>query len=573
MSKLNPQAAAKPLLRNQLLIGLVAALFFIPFLGNVHLFDWDEINFAECAREMLINHEYGRVYINFQPFWEKPPFFIWLQVLSMQVFGVGEFAARFPDALCGIITLVLLYRIGTRLKNNTFGLIWAGLYIGSILPQFYFHSGIIDPWFNLFIFLGLYNLVRYLWKHHHYATAALPRSQWYYLLSGGLLAGMAVLTKGPVGLLIIGLCFFVYWALQRFRLFFNFWHISVFVAASTLVSLLWAGSETLANGPWFITEFIIYNYRLFSTPDAGHGGFPGYHFVVLFFGCFPVSLFAVRAMYRPAPDEPQVLHFRTWMLVLFWVVLILFSLVKSKIVHYSSLCYFPLTFLGALTVYNIITEKIKLPAYIKVGTVITGLIIALVPAVLPFLAQRPQILRSLLSKDPFAVANTEAQVHWTGFEWLVGPFLAVAVLLALYFWNREKWERGFAFLFGGTACTVVLILWAFIGRIELFSQGAAVSFLESLADKDCYVLTIGYRSYAQYFYARLQPENKPQFYYRDNKDRGPDEWRDFLLTQPQKKDVYVITKITETHEAEKFPLLQRVGAANGFVFYYKKASV
>lgn len=32
-----------------LLIALVAALLFIPFLGAVHLFDWDEINFAEAA--------------------------------------------------------------------------------------------------------------------------------------------------------------------------------------------------------------------------------------------------------------------------------------------------------------------------------------------------------------------------------------------------------------------------------------------------------------------------------------------------------------------------------------------
>ncbi|MBT7790574.1 MAG: hypothetical protein HN757_17030, partial [Calditrichaeota bacterium] len=34
-------------------IGIVSAMLFIPFFSNVHLFDWDEINFAECAREMI----------------------------------------------------------------------------------------------------------------------------------------------------------------------------------------------------------------------------------------------------------------------------------------------------------------------------------------------------------------------------------------------------------------------------------------------------------------------------------------------------------------------------------------
>ena len=37
-----------------LLIFAIFLLFFVPFLGNVHLFDWDEINFAECAREMIV---------------------------------------------------------------------------------------------------------------------------------------------------------------------------------------------------------------------------------------------------------------------------------------------------------------------------------------------------------------------------------------------------------------------------------------------------------------------------------------------------------------------------------------
>ena len=40
-------------LRYNLIIVIAAIILFVPFLGAVHLFDWDEINFAECAREML----------------------------------------------------------------------------------------------------------------------------------------------------------------------------------------------------------------------------------------------------------------------------------------------------------------------------------------------------------------------------------------------------------------------------------------------------------------------------------------------------------------------------------------
>ena len=45
------------------------SLFFFAGLGLVHLFDWDEINFAESAREMITTSDYMRVQINYIPFW------------------------------------------------------------------------------------------------------------------------------------------------------------------------------------------------------------------------------------------------------------------------------------------------------------------------------------------------------------------------------------------------------------------------------------------------------------------------------------------------------------------------
>ena len=137
------------------LIAALGAVFFLPFLGNVHLFDWDEINFAECAREMLTTGDWLRPHINFTPFWEKPPLFIWLQALSMHFLGINEYAARLPNALCGIATLLVIYHFGKRLYDATFGWLWVLSYVGSILPHLYFKSGIIDPIFNLFIFLSL----------------------------------------------------------------------------------------------------------------------------------------------------------------------------------------------------------------------------------------------------------------------------------------------------------------------------------------------------------------------------------------------------------------------------------
>jgi 4-amino-4-deoxy-L-arabinose transferase-like glycosyltransferase len=89
-----------------LILFFSSAFFFLPFLGKMHLFDWDEINFAESAREMIVSGNYSRVQIDFKPFWEKPPLFFWMQTLCMHIFGVTEFAARLPNAIMGFISLL-----------------------------------------------------------------------------------------------------------------------------------------------------------------------------------------------------------------------------------------------------------------------------------------------------------------------------------------------------------------------------------------------------------------------------------------------------------------------------------
>ncbi len=202
----------KYVLENELTIAILAAILFIPFLGNVHLFDWDEINFAESAREMIVLGNYFDVQINFIKFTEKPPLFFWMQVLSMKVFGINEFAARFPNAVCGIITLVLLFRIGKKIYNQTFARIWVLTYLGTLLTFLYFKSGIIDPWFNLFIFLAIY---------HFYCITSLSKQTTFHAVLAGLFLGLAILTKGPVALLIIALCYICFVVINRGKLFFS----------------------------------------------------------------------------------------------------------------------------------------------------------------------------------------------------------------------------------------------------------------------------------------------------------------------------------------------------------------
>lgn len=493
---------------------MASALLFIPFIGRLHLFDWDEINFAECAREMIISHDYLNVQINFQPFWEKPPLFIWMQVLSMKIFGINEFAARFPDAVCGIVTLQVVYAIGKRIYDAKFGLWWVLIYASSVLSHLYFRSGIIDPWFNLFIFLSVYFFILYTEPEDHSA-----KNRKISVLLSGVFAGLAILTKGPVGVLLVGLVIVVYYVISLWkRLRLKTGERSSIVWPKLSEILIFSIAVLLAGGSWFIVQwlsgnnamvvkFIQYQVRLFTIPDAGHGGHWSYHFWVLLFGMFPASILALKSFRVKGLENRNRQHFYLLMLILFWVVLILFSIVRTKIVHYSSLCYFPITFLAALSVRNLLNGQQKLHWSYRAMLIFTAVLFMIVTLALPLADHYKQaIIDSGVIKDDFAMANLGANVRWTGYEGLIGVFLLAGTILSILLFRKNR-EKGLAILFGTSLVFVWLTILLYPYKIEQYTQRAAIDFFKSKATEKCYILNAGYFTYAPAFYSNRLPDD------------------------------------------------------------------
>ncbi len=545
--------------QSSLFFALIGLLFFLPFLGGVHLFDWDEINFAEIAREMIVLDNYLEIHMNYETFTEKPPLFFWLQAASMRLLGVGDYAARFPNALAGVIVLPLLYTFGKKLRDRQFGYLWALAYFGSILPHLYFKSGIIDPIFNVFIFLGLYFLILHVWKFNYGRYYSSDRQKIYrFLILAGVFTGLATLTKGPVAYLITVLTLGVYWASVRFKWYISVVNFLIYSLVTFAVVAFWGMINYMANGPEFLIAFTIRQWELLTTPDAGHGGFLGYHFVVLLLGCFPASIFALQTLFtHDRRSTKRQMDFTWWMKALFWVVLILFSIVSTKIVHYSSLAYYPITYLAALSAYKILRNEWKVAPLMKIGLVLLGGIFAGLTIALPFLGKNIHILKSLAAKDPFALANLQADVYWSGWESIAG-FVMLIVVILFFILYRKAIPRAINALFYGTAIWVTLTLFLFIGKIESYSQRAAISFWQSLQGKSCYVYTYDYKSYAHFYYSRVKPYS----------GEGQQYDRNWLLHGEVDKPVYISCKVTAKEKLEsevKDAIL--VAEENGFYFY------
>ncbi len=523
---------------------LLATVLFVANLGSSLLFDWDEINFAEAAREMVVTGDYLTVKIDYQIFHEKPPFFFWLQAASMKVFGFNAFAARFPNAIIGLLSLVLLYMVGAKEKSKEFGFNWAIVYFGSILPFFYFKFGIIDPLFNLLIFTSIY--LYYLFQ---------KQNSYKYLIYSSLACGAAILTKGPVALLLVVGSIAIYFLFKKVLLK-QIKYISLFALIALLPIAFWYLVIYLFYNPNIFIDFWNYQIRLLNTEDAGHGGPIWYHFPVVLIGCFPASFLAIaviRKLNFKSLDNFQLIN-----LILLALVLIIFSLVKTKIVHYSSLTYFPITFFASHYLSEFVqSQKVnKLMKYGLIGSsFVLGLIVVVFPHLLVYVHQQIASGNAELVKDKFARDLLAKPVNWNYIE-LVIPFsFFVMLAVSIYFLIKEKLIAYFYSILLSISFLIFTVQSLYAPKIEDILQGTIVDYLTFIKKQDnVYFRILGYKSYTQYFYGEKKEDQSLLSKFKNREDE--EEW---LLKSKIDRDAYFICKAKDSDKylSEKVKLLNK----------------
>src|SRR5436853_2214871 len=107
--------------RGWLLLFLSIAAFYLWGLGSLPLIGPDEPRYAEVAREMLARRDLITPTLGGLPWFEKPPLLYWMMMVSYRVLGVSEYAARLGAAICGLLTAIFIYWIGSKvsLRGNS----------------------------------------------------------------------------------------------------------------------------------------------------------------------------------------------------------------------------------------------------------------------------------------------------------------------------------------------------------------------------------------------------------------------------------------------------------------------
>lgn len=155
-------------------------------LGN-DVQDVDPSQYADVARRMFESGDWLHLRDQNGPFWNKPPLTMWLQAAGMAVFGVDAFAVRLPGLLFAFITVVSTFFIGRAISGERRGL-FAALIVSGLVST---HVMVLDPKVDAALTAMTAASIALMLEGR--------QRPWLRLLAWAV-AGLAILSKGPIGL-------------------------------------------------------------------------------------------------------------------------------------------------------------------------------------------------------------------------------------------------------------------------------------------------------------------------------------------------------------------------------------
>lgn len=467
-----------------LLVAACAAAVLLPNLGGPPLWDEDEPRNAACSLAMRSSGDWIVPTFNGRLRVEKPALVNWIHLAGFAVAGPNETGARLGSALLTILTCLLTWRIAAMLFRPDVAA-WAGVVLATCLwTGITGRAATPDAPLACFTTLALWLFVRggrtpgpdgMRWRDGPVRLSPLSAA------GIGAACGLAVLTKGPVGLVLplAGLGLFCWWQAAsdpgrdgpRLRQLAvaagEAWcglRPLVIVAAALAVAAPWYVAVTLrTDGRWLQEFLLVHHVGRFAAPMEGHSGSALFYYpLVILVGLFPWSMaaavvgwHAVNRLRAEGPGRPGMRLVIAWLAA--WILP--FSLAGTKLPGYVWPAYPTLACLIGLFLADWIREPDRrIDAWMRwawglLGVAGIGLGIGL----------------------PLVIHHVAPGGEWLG---LVGLVPLVGGLVAWMSQTRDS-RRAAATAWGVTACATVAVL-VVLGPASVGRSGGARHLLAGL---------------------------------------------------------------------------------------------
>jgi 4-amino-4-deoxy-L-arabinose transferase-like glycosyltransferase len=322
-------------------LAFVVALLLFVSQHRQGLAGYDDAVYAHEGKEMVRTGDWWNVRFNGQLNFEYPPLYLWLEAGSFKLFGVNDSAAKFPSALLGFGTIIIVYFLTLELTGQTWLSLLAMLVLAS--TQFFLKNAthaMTDVPFTLFFTLTIFMYVKGLKNRP-------------YLFFLGVPLALALLTRSVIGLLAVGVLIVHAMLTQRLKVLVSPWLLSgLFLGAA--VPMCWYLSQYHLHGPGVFASHLRFVASKIYVAPGTKSSLLNYPLALLkyYWPWLPFMIagfcMEVRALLR-RKDE-------TAALLIAWVILVLvpFSLVQTRYPRYIMPVFPAFSVLAAIALDHLI---------------------------------------------------------------------------------------------------------------------------------------------------------------------------------------------------------------------------
>lgn len=248
----------------------------------------DAAKYAYIAKEIVQNNQWIDIHIDNEPYEQKPHLTFWLSAISFLIFGVSNFAFKFPILLYTLLGLFFTFKLGQSAYNKTIGYLAATISSFSVI--FILYNQDIHTDTVLFT-----NTAFALWQLWEY----LKKSKTRHLLGTALALGLCMLTKGPFGIVlpVLSVLSYLIATKQSKRIFHFSWLI---IATGTIVISAPAFYQLYINWGFegFNFFFITNTFGRFTGSYLGQNPDPTFYFHNILYLFLPWSVLFFIALFK-----------------------------------------------------------------------------------------------------------------------------------------------------------------------------------------------------------------------------------------------------------------------------------
>ena len=361
------------------LIIVTLGVCYFSNLGVIGFVGPDEPRYAWIARDMAETGDWVTPRLYAKPWFEKPPLYYWMAGASFKLFGVSEAAARLPSALCALFATLALAWLAWRVHGAETARLFLLLLPTSVGMIGFSHAAATDMPFSATLTIAMVCAAVVLGFAQNENTPILPRTPWLALLLFGFFLGLAVLAKGPAGIVLTGGAVF-FWTLitKKWRDALRLLH-PVAILSFCATALPWYILCSRRNPDFFRVFIIEHNFKRYLTPEFQHIQPFWYYAPVVLVAFLPwtaILLWAAFTGGRRLFTSEKISVFSLFLLCWASFCLLFFSLSRSKLPGYVLPAFPAIAVLLGVTLAK--SPKIKALGYVLAAFAVL-LFVALLP--------------------------------------------------------------------------------------------------------------------------------------------------------------------------------------------------